>query len=363
LQFHGFLATILCFHLIHSIGAHVAITYAQAGVSIAAGDAFVHRIKKDVRSTFTSRVLRDIGAFGSFFDARFPGYKSPVLVSSVDGVGTKLLVARMAKKYDTVGQDLVNHCVNDILVCGAVPLYFLDYYATGRLDVRSAADVIGGFAKACRENGCALVGGETAEMPGMYAEEDFDLAGMIVGVVDKAKIMDGRRIRKGDVLIGLPSTGLHTNGYSLARAVLLKQYSVEERIPDLGTTLGKALLAVHRSYLHAVKPLLGKPSLRGMSHITGGGIVGNTMRIIPKELSLRIDWEAWKRPALFRLIQRLGDVPEDDMRKTFNLGIGLIIVAAKEETGRVMRALQRGGEKPVIMGEVVASSHASRAPR
>jgi phosphoribosylformylglycinamidine cyclo-ligase len=341
----------------------VAITYAQAGVSIAAGDAFVHRIKKDVRSTFTSRVLRDIGAFGSFFDARFPGYKSPVLVSSVDGVGTKLLVARMAKKFDTVGQDLVNHCVNDILVCGAVPLYFLDYYATGRLDVKSAADVIGGFAKACRENGCALVGGETAEMPGMYAEEDFDLAGMIVGVVDKPKIVDGRKIRKGDVLIGLPSTGLHTNGYSLARAVLLKQYNVEERIPDLGTTLGKALLAVHRSYLGAVKPLLGKPAVRGLSHITGGGIVGNTMRIIPKGMSLKIDWEAWKRPALFGLIQRLGDVPEEDMRKTFNLGIGLIVVAAKDEADKVLRALKKGGEKPLVMGEVAASAPASRVRR
>jgi phosphoribosylformylglycinamidine cyclo-ligase len=341
----------------------VAITYAQAGVSIAAGDAFVHRIKKDVRSTFTPRVLADIGAFGSFFDARFPGYRSPVLVSSVDGVGTKLLVARMAKKYDTVGQDLVNHCVNDILVCGAVPLYFLDYYATGRLDVRAAADVISGFAKACRENGCALVGGETAEMPGMYAEEDFDLAGMIVGVVDKPKIVDGRKIRKGDVLIGLPSTGLHTNGYSLARAVLLKQYNVEERIPDLGTTLGKALLAVHRSYLGAVKPLLGKPELRGMSHITGGGIVGNTMRVVPKGLTLKIDWEAWKRPAIYGLIQRLGDVPEEDMRKTFNLGIGLILIVAKDEAGKVMRSLQKRGEKPLIMGEVAASSPVARARR
>ncbi|MBK7257920.1 MAG: phosphoribosylformylglycinamidine cyclo-ligase [Ignavibacteriae bacterium] len=339
------------------------MTYAQAGVSIAAGDAFVHRIKKDVRSTFTPRVLADIGAFGSFFDARFPGYKSPVLVSSVDGVGTKLLVARMAKKYDTVGQDLVNHCVNDILVCGAVPLYFLDYYATGRLDVRSAADVISGFAKACRENGCALVGGETAEMPGMYADEDFDLAGMIVGVVDKPKIVDGRKIRKGDVLIGLPSTGLHTNGYSLARAVLLKQYSVEERIPDLGTTLGKALLAVHRSYLSAVKPLLGKPALRGMSHITGGGIVGNTMRVVPKGLTLNIDWEAWKRPAIYGLIQRLGDVPEEDMRKTFNLGIGLILIVAKGEAGKVMRSLQKRGEKPLVMGEVAASSPVVRVRR
>jgi phosphoribosylformylglycinamidine cyclo-ligase len=341
----------------------VAITYAQAGVSIAAGDAFVRRIKKDVRSTFTPRVLRDIGAFGSFVDARFPGYRSPVLVSSVDGVGTKLLVARMAGKYNTVGQDLVNHCVNDILVCGAVPLYFLDYYATGRLDVKAASEVISGFAKACRENGCALVGGETAEMPGMYADEDFDLAGTIVGVVDKAKIVDGRKIRRGDVLIGLPSTGLHTNGYSLARAVLLKQFRVDERIPDLGATLGKALLAVHRSYLGAVRPLLGTPALRGMSHITGGGIVGNTMRVIPKGLGLKIDWESWRRPPLFGLIQRLGEVPEEDMRRTFNLGIGLILVAAKGEADRVLRGLQKRGEKPLVIGEVAASAPAVRARR
>jgi phosphoribosylformylglycinamidine cyclo-ligase len=347
----------------HSIGAHVAITYAQAGVSIAAGDAFVRRIKKDVRSTFTARVLRDIGAFGSFVDARFPGYKSPVLVSSVDGVGTKLLVARMAGKHDTVGQDLVNHCVNDILVCGAVPLYFMDYYATGKLDVKSAADVIRGFAKACRENGCALVGGETAEMPGMYASDDYDLAGMIVGVVDRTKIVDGRKIRKGDVLIGLPSTGLHTNGYSLARAVLLKEYRVDERIPDLGMPLGRALLAVHRSYLGAIKPLLGKPAVRGMSHITGGGIIGNTMRVIPGGLALNIDWEAWKRPAIFRLIQRIGEVPEEDMRKTFNLGIGLIVVAAKGDADRVLGYLKKQGEKPIVVGEVVVSSPVVRARR
>lgn len=363
LQFLENLATIGCTQSPHSSGAHVAITYAQAGVSIAAGDAFVRRIKKDVRSTFTKRVLRDIGAFGSFVDARFPGYRSPVLVSSVDGVGTKLLVARMAGKHDTVGQDLVNHCVNDILVCGAVPLYFLDYYATGRLDVKAAADVIRGFAKACRENGCALVGGETAEMPGMYAEEDYDLAGTIVGVVDRPKIVDGRRIRRGDILLGLPSTGLHTNGYSLARAVLLKHYRVDERVPELGKTLAQALLAVHRSYLNAVRPFLGKQALRGMSHITGGGIVGNTMRVVPDGLSLRIDWEAWRRPALFRLIQRLGEVPEDDMRRTFNLGIGLIMIVAKGEADRVAARLRRMGEKPVFMGEVAASTPSVRIRR
>jgi phosphoribosylformylglycinamidine cyclo-ligase len=242
--------------------------------------------------------------------------------------------------------------VNDILVCGATPLYFLDYFATGSLNLKSAADLIKGFAKACRENGCALVGGETAEMPGMYAGEDYDLAGMIVGVVDKKDILDGRKVKRGDLLIGLPSTGLHTNGYSLARAILLNRYRIDERVPELGTTLGKALLAVHRSYLRALKPLLKHPALHGLSHITGGGIVGNTMRVVPKGLRLTIDWNAWERPALVRLIQRLGEVPEDDMRRTFNLGIGLILIVRATHIDTILRALRRGGERPILMGEV-----------
>ncbi len=352
LQFHKKLTTLLHTNLFHSIGVVVAITYAQAGVNIAAGNAFVRRIKKEVRSTFTGRVLRDIGAFGSFVDARFVGYRSPVLVSSVDGVGTKLLVARLAGKHDTVGQDLVNHCVNDILVCGATPLYFLDYFATGRLDLRIASDLIRGFSKACRENGCALVGGETAEMPGLYSGRDYDLAGMIVGVVDRRNILDGRKVRKGDVLIGLPSTGLHTNGYSLARAVLLKHYRVSQRVPELGKTLATALLAVHRSYLAPVRPLLKNPALRGMSHITGGGISGNTNRVLPEGLRLRIDWDAWGRPELFRLIQKLGKVPEADMRRTFNLGIGLILIVQPTSAASIIRSLRRKGEKPVVIGHV-----------
>jgi phosphoribosylformylglycinamidine cyclo-ligase len=330
----------------------MVITYAQAGVSISTGDEFVRRIKKSVRSTFTPSVLRDIGSFGAFFDARFPRLKSPVLVSSVDGVGTKLLVARLAGRHDTVGQDLVNHCVNDILVCGARPLFFLDYYATGKLDLASATEVIGGFARACRENGCALVGGETAEMPGMYNEGDYDLAGTIVGVVDKKKIVDGRKIRRGDLLIGLPSTGLHTNGFSLARAVLLREYDVHAQVPDLGTTLADALLAVHRSYLRTIAPLFDRFSIHGLSHITGGGIVGNTKRVVPRGLQLHIDWNAWERPPLFRLIQRLGDVPEEDMRRTFNLGVGLILVVSAGEADAVLRSLRAKKERPIIVGEV-----------
>jgi phosphoribosylformylglycinamidine cyclo-ligase len=273
-------------------------TYKDSGVDIDAGEELVRRIKKPVRSTFNKNVLADIGLFGSFYRADFKGYKKPVLVSSVDGVGTKLKIAIAMGHYDTVGQDLVNHCVNDILVCGAKPLYFMDYYATGKLSVDSAEQVILGFVKACKENQCALVGGETAEMPGMYAEKDFDVAGTIVGLVDEKKIVNGKRIKKGDVLIGLPSTGLHTNGYSLARAALFTAYDVDTVVDELGCSVGEALLRVHRSYLPVVQPLMRRFDIRGLSHVTGGGIVGNTMRIIPKGRRLAVDWTAWRRPAL-----------------------------------------------------------------
>ncbi len=333
-------------------GLPLATTYAQAGVNIEEGDRFVRQIKQSVRSTYTSGVIGDIGAFGGFFGARFKGYKSPVLVSSVDGVGTKVMIANMMKKFDTVGQDLVNHCVNDILVCGARPLYFLDYFATGKLNVQHAASMISGFAKACRENGCALIGGETAEMPGIYREEDFDLAGTIVGVVERKNIIDGKRVRKGDLLIGLPSTGLHTNGYSLARAVLLKTFTVESPIDELGSTLGEALLAVHRSYQPIIRPMFGRYDIHALSHITGGGIVGNTMRVVPKGRTLRIDWEAWDRPAIFRLIQRVGEVPEDDMRRTFNLGVGLVMIVPGTQADKILRFIAGKGMKAFVMGDV-----------
>jgi phosphoribosylformylglycinamidine cyclo-ligase len=231
-------------------------------------------------------------------------------------------------------------------------LYFLDYFATGRLNVENAAAIISGFAKACRENGCALIGGETAEMPGIYQEEDFDLAGTIVGVVDKKNIITGKRVRKGDILVGLPSSGLHTNGYSLARAVLLKTYSVDSHVDELGSALGDALLAVHRSYQPVVRPLLGRVDVHALSHITGGGIVGNTMRVMPKGRALKIDWEAWARPAIFNLIQHLGEVPEDDMRRTFNLGVGLIVVVPKSEADKVVSFSARKGLRGFVMGEV-----------
>ncbi len=330
----------------------MAVTYVQAGVNIDEGERFVREIKKSVRSTFTPGVIGDIGAFGGFFDARFRGARHPVLVSSIDGVGTKLVVAKLMNLHDTVGQDLVNHCVNDILACGARPLFFLDYFATGRLSVEVAAAVVSGMAKACRENGCALIGGETAEMPGMYQEEDYDLAGTIVGMVERSAIINGKRIKKGDVLIGLPSSGLHTNGFSLARAVLLKDFAVTAWIDELGSTLGEALLAVHRSYLPALAPLLGTRLIRGLSHITGGGIVGNTRRVLPPGRSLRIDWEGWTRPPLFDLIQRVGDVPEEDMRRTFNLGIGMILILGKNDADRALAALKRRRQRPVLVGEV-----------
>ena len=328
------------------------ITYKKAGVNIEAGEEVVHRIKKTVRSTFTKNVLADIGMFGAFYEAKFPKIKNPVLVSSVDGVGTKLKIAFLMKRYDTVGQDLVNHCVNDIAVCGATPLYFMDYFATGKLSPNVAADVIGGFAKACKENGCSIIGGETAEMPGFYPSGEFDIAGTIVGVVDKNKIVNGKGIKKGDVLIGLPSTGLHTNGYSLARSVLIPQISLKKKFSELNGTLGDALLAVHRSYLQPIRALTSKNLVKGMSHITGGGIIGNTMRIIPKGLKLKIDWLAWQRPFIYDLIQSVGKVPEYDMTRAFNLGIGLVFVTDSKNVDKAVKILKEKKEKPVVVGVV-----------
>lgn len=329
-------------------------TYAQSGVNIDEGDRLVHKIKGLARSTFREGVLGDIGAFGAFFEGRFKGLRAPVLVSSVDGVGTKLLVAQAMDRHDTVGQDLVNHCVNDVLTCGARPLFFLDYFAAGKLKVDVAARVISGMSKACIENGCALIGGETAEMPGMYGENHYDLAGTIVGVVEKERIIQGKkRVRKGDVLLGLPSTGLHTNGYSLARAVLLTHGGTDRFYESLGTTVGDALLAVHRSYLTTVAPLLDRFEVHALSHITGGGIEGNTMRVVPDRLRLKIDWESWTRPSIFKLIQQLGEVPENDMRRTFNLGVGMIMIVPVRSAEAILASLARRREPAFLMGEIV----------
>ncbi len=327
-------------------------TYKAAGVDIEAGEKLIDRIKPLVRSTFTPSVMTDIGLFGAFFDAKFPDYEHPVLVSSVDGVGTKLKIAFATGIHTTVGQDLVNHCVNDILVCGASPLYFMDYFATGKLSTDVAEQVITGFATACRENGCALIGGETAEMPSMYAEGEYDVAGTIVGVVEKSKILNGERIQAGDVLIGLPSSGLHTNGYSLARSVLLPNFSLDKHIDVLGETLGEAMLKVHRSYLHVVKPLLELDILNGLSHITGGGIIGNTKRVVPKHLTIDVNWRSWQIPPLFNLIQQTGSVNDAEMRHVFNLGIGLIMVASEQNVNDIIAILTRAGEKPLVIGRI-----------
>ncbi len=326
-------------------------SYKSSGVNIQKADDFVHKIKPLVKSTFTKSVLSGIGNFGAFFQPEFKKFKNPVLVSSVDGVGTKIKLAATFNRFDTVGEDLVNHCVNDIAVCGAIPLYFLDYYAMGKLIKKNAVDIVKGLVRGCRNNGLSLIGGETAEMPGLYALKDFDLAGAIVGIVDKDKIVNYSKVKKGDVLIGLKSNGLHTNGYSLVRKIFntrkLKYY-----IPELGHTLIDELLKVHKSYLKIIQSSLNKFNIKSISHITGGGVVGNTSRVIPKNTSLSIDWASWKRPYIFDLIQRRGGVPENDMRKTFNLGIGLVFIISKNDVDKFKSFLSKNKEESHIIGEV-----------
>jgi phosphoribosylformylglycinamidine cyclo-ligase len=327
-------------------------TYKDSGVDIKAGEEMVESIKGVVKDTHGPEVLSNIGGFGGFFRPNLGAYKNPVFVSSVDGVGTKLLVAFKAGKYDTVGQDLVNHCVNDIAVCGAKPLFFLDYFSTGKLEQNVGVDVVKGFAKACKQNGVALIGGETAEMPDIYDEGEFDLAGTIVGIVDENQIINGSSIQKGDVLLGFKSSGLHTNGYSLARNVLFSQYKVGDYVEELETTIGEELLKVHRSYLSLITELKVLDGVHGFSHITGGGIVGNTKRILPDGLKLNIDWEAWQRPSIYKLIKEIGNVPEDDMRATFNLGIGLIAVVSKTNVDAIQAKAAELGEETVSLGSI-----------
>ncbi len=329
------------------------LSYKKAGVDIAAGEETVNRIKPLVQSTFNDRVLADIGGFGGLYDVSFlKEFEHPVMVSSVDGVGTKLKVAVMAGSHHGVGVDLVNHCVNDIAVCGAVPIYFLDYFATGVLDPSVATEVIGGFAEACRENDCALIAGETAEMPSIYADGEYDLAGTIVGVVEHARMITGTDSAAGDILIGLPSTGLHTNGYSLARAALFGRFTVDDHVDELGTTVGEALLVPHRSYLGAIQGTIDIDGVHAYSHITGGGLLGNTSRVVRDPLRLNVDWEAWERPPIFNLIASEGSVREEDMRQAFNLGIGLVIAASQTAADPVIRKLQEMGEEPVVIGDV-----------
>ena len=331
--------------------------YKASGVDIDAGNEAVRRIRGLARSTFTTAVLSDIGSFGGLFRLEPGRFKDPVLVASADGVGTKLKVAFMAHKHDTVGQDLVNHCVNDILVQGAEPLFFLDYLATGKLSPAVAESIVGGMAAACRENGCALLGGETAEMPGFYANGEYDLAGFIVGAVDREHLITGRGIAVGDLLIAVPSSGLHTNGYSLARRIVFEHLglSVDSHVPALGRTVGEALLEPHRSYLSVVRPMLDGELIKGMAHITGGGITDNLPRVLPASAVASVDLSRWHVPALFQWLMEAGRVPLDDMLRTFNMGVGLVIVTAAAKADHVLEELAaRGGRDARVIGEIVA---------
>ena len=330
--------------------------YKSSGVDIDAGHETVRRIKKLAQSTFTPGVLSDIGSFGGLFKLDMAAWKEPVLVSSADGVGTKLKVAFMANQHTTIGMDLVNHCVNDILVQGAVPLFFLDYLATGKLSPDVAEQIVQGLARACKDNGCALLGGETAEMPGFYNDGEYDVAGFIVGAVDRARLIDGKTIAAGDVLLGLPSSGLHTNGYSLARKIAFEELKldIDTHVPDLGETVGQALLRPHRSYLPVIRPLLGKGVIKGMAHITGGGITDNLPRVLPPGTAARVNRTSWRVPAIFRWLGESGRVPEYDLRRALNMGIGMILVVGKNDVDAVRKDLLNAGEaNSLVIGEIV----------
>ncbi|GAB4263778.1 phosphoribosylformylglycinamidine cyclo-ligase [Thermincola ferriacetica] len=331
------------------------ITYADAGVDITAGNEAVELMKAHVKRTFRPEVLAGLGGFGGLFALNVAKYKNPVLVSGTDGVGTKLKIAFMTGRHDTIGIDAVAMCVNDILVQGAEPLFFLDYLAVGKLVPEKVADIVKGIAEGCRQAGCALIGGETAEMPGFYAEDEYDVAGFVVGIVDREKIIDGHAVQPGDKLVGLPSSGLHSNGFSLARKVLLEigGFALHETPAPLTRPLGEELLEPTRIYVKQVLPLLEKHRIKGMAHITGGGLTENIPRILPNNCKVVIDPSAWTVPPIFKLIQETGRVVDHEMLRTFNMGIGLVIIAAPDEAEAIMQTLAANGEKAVYIGEVV----------
>ena len=338
------------------------VDYRTSGVDIEAGNEVVRRVKRLAQGTFTSGVLSEIGSFGGLFRPDLTAYAEPVLVASADGVGTKLRLAFTTGRHDSVGHDLVNHCVNDILVQGATPLFFLDYLATGRLSPDVSTAVVGGVAAGCRENGCALLGGETAEMPGFYAEGEYDLAGFIVGLVDRARVVDGQGIRPGDRLVGLPSSGLHTNGYSLARRIVFEMAGLSVDSPvdaiEVGATVADVLLRPHRSYLATVGALLRVEStsgaVKGLAHITGGGLTDNVPRVLPAGTSAEIDRSSWSVPPVFEFLQKTGQVPPDEMYRTFNMGVGMVIVCADDALDEVRLQLAAAGEsESVVIGRVV----------
>ena len=329
------------------------VHYKDAGVNIDEADRAVSAIRKMARKTFTPSVLTDIGSFGGGY--LLQGWRNPVLVSSADGVGTKLKLAFLTGRHDTIGEDLVNHCVNDIAVQGALPLFFLDYFAVGKLEAQVAAAVVSGIARGCKNNGCALIGGETAEMPGMYAAGEYDLAGFIVGAVERKRMISGEKIKEGDVLIGLPSTGLHTNGYSLARKLLFEVagYKASQYVTAIKEKAGAALMKTHRSYLHVIQKLVAAGLTNGMAHITGGGITENLPRILPKGTGAQIELGSWPVLPIFEHLRELGQVSQDEMMRTFNMGVGLIAVIPAAKFTRAKTLLDRAKEKFFVIGRIV----------
>jgi len=336
-----------------------SVTYADAGVDISSGDRAKERIKYLAQKTFNRNVLGGIGGFGALYRLDLQRWKTPVLVSSADGVGTKLKLAFELGMHHTVGADLVNHCVNDIAVQGATPLFFLDYLASGKLDSDVTEAVVTGLAEACKANGCALIGGETAQMPGFYTDGEYDLAGFIVGVVDRDKMVTGAEIKPGDVLIGLPSTGLHTNGYSLARKLFFEVagYKPTQYVPAIKEKAGAVLMRTHRSYLHVIQKLVAAGLTAGMAHITGGGITENLPRILPKNTAAQIEVGSWPVLPIFEHLRELGDVTQDEMMRTFNMGVGLIAAIPAAKFQRAKNMLDRAEEKFYIVGRVVKGDH------
>jgi phosphoribosylformylglycinamidine cyclo-ligase len=331
------------------------VTYADAGVDIAVANKTKNRIKYLAQKTFTKGVLSDIGGFGGLFAVDKEKFRDPVLVSSVDGVGTKLKVAFQMKMHHTVGADLVNHCVNDIAVQGATPLFFMDYVAAGKLTPDIIEQVITGIANACKQNNCALIGGETAEMPGFYSAGEYDLAGFIVGVVDRDKILTGDKVQVGDVLLALPSNGLHTNGYSLARKLLFEvaRYSPQKYVNELKAKVGNELMRTHKSYWPVVSRLLNADCLNAMAHITGGGITENLPRVLPKGTAAVVEINSWPVLPIFKHLQSLGNVPQDEMMRTFNMGVGMVLVVPSKKFKKVQTIVDRSGEKCYTIGRVV----------
>ncbi|AET66400.1 phosphoribosylaminoimidazole synthetase [Desulfosporosinus orientis DSM 765] len=327
-------------------------TYRDAGVDIQAGNEVVERIKPAVARTLRPEVLGGLGGFGGLFKLDLAKYPNPVLVSGTDGVGTKLRLAFQMNRHDSIGQDAVAMCVNDILVQGAEPLYFLDYLAVGKVDPERLAEVVGGVARGCEMAGCALIGGETAEMPGFYAEDEYDIAGFSVGVVNADQLIDGSHIQAGDILIGLPSSGLHSNGFSLARKIFEK-HSLHEVLPELGEGLGEALLRPTRIYVKPVLKLLSSHNILGMAHITGGGLTENLPRILPEGLGIQLNSSAWEQPPIFNLIQQLGDVAWPEMYRTFNMGIGYVLIVRAGDEKQVRQDLEEMNEKSFVIGTVV----------